>query len=447
MNLFPLMKPMRACLIAAIVFSVSGCLSAGQRAARDAFEEGRSATDDAQAIQAFEEALRLDPTLIQAHEELAALYARREDKDPSAREKTRDHLDRLAESGAGLSPRMQQLLSTRQDAVLAALRWLAHHQAADGRWGGETFPSSCRQDAPAKCTGLSAPDSDIPSTSLALLAFCGAGYAHLSKENYDTVSFGSCITLGLQWLITQQQPEGRVGATSQKDHALATLSLVEAYGLTGSRFLKEPAQKAVDHLCSRRRADGGWSASDAPDVPSDPLPTGWALFALRSAQIAGLKVPAGITAKSAQWLLTRTTAVDPGTRTMPEAFALAVHGSALGKKGLSQVAPRMDRLAALPPPADAGQADALYALLGMTALATTDHAEGRKAWDSALRMAVNRHQRVGKDGCADGSWDPFAPADASRGRVITTALNTLALEVRYRFANVFCGPLPVPIQK
>jgi hypothetical protein len=56
-------------------------------------------------------------------------------------------------------------------------------------------------------------------------------------------------------------------------------------------------------------------------------------------------------------------------------------------------------------------------------------------WNKALREAVVPHQRG--DGNFDGSWDPVGPWGADGGRVYSTAMMTLCMEVYYRYARVF----------
>ena len=57
-----------------------------------------------------------------------------------------------------------------------------------------------------------------------------------------------------------------------------------------------------------------------------------------------------------------------------------------------------------------------------------------KAWNVAMKTAILDHQR--KDGDQRGSWDPLGPGAAEGGRVRSTALMTLCLEVYYRYGRV-----------
>jgi hypothetical protein len=62
-----------------------------------------------------------------------------------------------------------------------------------------------------------------------------------------------------------------------------------------------------------------------------------------------------------------------------------------------------------------------------------------KAWNEDLKNLLVPHQMTGKDGCADGSWDPTDRWSVAGGRVYATAMNALNLEFYYRYANVMFG--------
>src|SRR5579862_9495430 len=57
-----------------------------------------------------------------------------------------------------------------EDAVRAALRWLARHQSPDGSWASAGFAAQC---AGEKCSGPGGREFDTGDTGLALLAFLG----------------------------------------------------------------------------------------------------------------------------------------------------------------------------------------------------------------------------------------------------------------------------------
>src|SRR6185369_14311659 len=81
-----------------------------------------------------------------------------------------------------------------ESAVLAALKWLARHQNPDGSWSAESFDARC---SGAKCVGKGEKDYDVGVTGLSLLAFLGAGYTQLSKDEYpDAANPGQVLRFG-----------------------------------------------------------------------------------------------------------------------------------------------------------------------------------------------------------------------------------------------------------
>src|SRR6185436_7720800 len=184
-----------------------------------------------------------------------------------------------------------------ESAVLAALKWLARHQGPDGGWGAESFKNQCVGGA---CGGPGERDYDTGVTATSLLAFLGAGYSQLSKDEYPdpanpgrVLKFGEVVKKGLQWLLSHQDPEGCIGERGQKyiyNHTVAALALSEAYGMTTSQPLKEPAQKAIDFVVAAQNPGKGWRYSPKSG-DSDTSVTGWAVMALKSAELSELSFP------------------------------------------------------------------------------------------------------------------------------------------------------------
>jgi hypothetical protein len=83
-------------------------------------------------------------------------------------------------------------------------------------------------------------------------------------------------------------------------HGIASIALCEAYGMTRDPALKEPAQKAIDFIVAAQSPEGGWRY--APGVGSDTSVSGWQVMALKSGQLAGLKVPADCLKRVERWL-------------------------------------------------------------------------------------------------------------------------------------------------
>jgi hypothetical protein len=210
-------------------------------------------------------------------------------------------------------------------AVVEGLRWLSRHQAPDGSWGSASARESCIPGSSCVPDENAASASyDAGLTGLALLAFLGAGHAHDSRAYLaDTVLprkhvTGEVVKRGLQWLVESQREDGSFGPgrTYMYNHALATMALCEAYGLTQHRAWRAPAQQAVDFLVAAQRphpnGNGAWGwryaarqeieqrkqAGELTDAEyavavhdADTSVTTWCVMALKSAELAGLAVP------------------------------------------------------------------------------------------------------------------------------------------------------------
>jgi Ca-activated chloride channel family protein len=353
-----------------------------------------------------------------------------------------------------------------ESAVLAALKWLAHHQAPDGSWSCEGFDARCGN---TKCSGKGERDHDVGVTSLSLLAFVGAGYTHLSKDEYPdpvepgrTLRFGEVVKKGLQWLLAHQDPEGCIGERQLKHlygHAIATLALSEAYGMTLSQPIKEPAQKAIDFLVAAQNPGKGWRYS-SKSGDSDTSVTGWALLALKSAELAELAFPKSAYEGGIAWF--NLVSDDKGKAgylergvarhfipTPNDLFehhetmsAVVCLGRILIEK--KKPDPRLQSanllVSDLPEWKDT-KIDFNYWYFGTLALFQYDGPEGPlwKKWNEPMKNALVPHQKTGNDGCQNGSWDPASAWAGEGGRVWATAINALTLEVYYRYPNVFGG--------
>ena len=85
-------------------------------------------------------------------------------------------------------------------------------------------------------------------------------------------------------------------------HALATITLCEAYGMTKDPKLFDPAAQAVAFIeQAQNAATGGWRYfPHSPD--SDTSVLGWQIMALHSAQLAGIPVHPSTLDNAKRWL-------------------------------------------------------------------------------------------------------------------------------------------------
>jgi hypothetical protein len=348
-------------------------------------------------------------------------------------------------------------------AVTLGLRWLARHQSPDGGWRGDGFASECGKVIAGQCGGPGYAEHDVGLTGLALLAFLGAGYTHLSRDVLDGRTAGAVVKNGLQWLAARQDREGcvgdRAGSKYMYGHALAALAFAEAYGMTESQRLREPAQKAIDFLVAAQNPYKGWRYT-ARCGDNDTSVTGWAVMALKSADLSGLAVPRGAYEGARAWLDEVTAAdFDVGYNAKDATGPVVVEGKnenyadhdalvaiAVMSRifiGTNRSDPRLkggaERLVRDLPAWDGARIDFYYWYYASLALFQYDGPKGPmwSRWNEHMKNALVLHQQAAKDGCCRGSWEPVDRWGFEGGRVYATAINTLTLEVYYRYANVF----------
>ena len=156
-------------------------------------------------------------------------------------------------------------------AVVKALDWFTLTQQEDGRWS-ET-------------------QSDVAHTGLVILCYFSYGV----KPN-DETKHGQALAKGLAWLVKQVPENGNMRDGGRMyGQAIGTLALGEAAGITHLEKYYQPLERAVAFLCSAQNPkSGGWRYQPHPSLEhaGDLSVTGWVIMALRSAEMAGVRVPA-----------------------------------------------------------------------------------------------------------------------------------------------------------
>ena len=340
-----------------------------------------------------------------------------------------------------------------------ALAWLAAHQSPDGSWDCDGFDAQCGELGSSVCDGPGRAGHDVGVTSLALLAFLGEG--GMPNEG----RYGDTLAKGIRWLRDQADPDtGLIGDTSTHEflynHALGTLALCEAYYATRSPRLKGPCQRAVHYIQRARNPYGAWRYNEPPNGTNDTSVTGWMVFALKAAEDAGLEVDEGAYEGAMSWLDEVT---DPQT----------------GRVGYNELGSRSSRITGVNDhfPSERGEAMTAVGTLSRIFMGQSDpdehpilerHADlmlrslpvwdpdglgndmyywyygtyamfqlgGKhwRQWEDAMKQTLLETAR--KDGDAKGSWDPSGPWGFSGGRVYSTALMALSIEVYFRYARV-----------
>jgi len=302
------------------------------------------------------------------------------------------------------------------------LNWLSRHQEADGTWSSATFKRRCRG---AECLGAPAGADAARTTALPLLTYLGYGETHQSG------TFKRVVKLGLAALKRGQTENGRFDSgDDRRSHAIATLAMTEAYGMTGSRLFRGPGLKALEAI--------------ATAAPSWDLATVvWEACAIRSAEMAELDLPEGLRKRLAYQV--REFGEPAAHRPRHNAMLLAARillrtdefgaplmvraAKALNAHGRLLVAE--DRLDALDPATAYFATMALFRMGGSRWKKRAD--DPWRNWNESLKiLVIDRIDRV-------HGWptrnDPFTgrPID----RVTATAFFELSLQIYYRYGRVF----------
>jgi hypothetical protein len=326
--------------------------------------------------------------------------------------------------------------------VARGLIWLSKQQKADGSWeidGGHK--------------------SKIAGTGFALLPFLAAGYTHKGapKESFNPADkekraskYPAQIDAGIKYLISKQQLTGDFGTNNMYEHAIATMALCEAYGMTNDQRLKAPAQLAVRYIVNAQHSGGGWRY--APGQAGDTSVTGWQVQALKSAHLSGLAIPKETLTKSGHYLdscaggTTFTGATygytgKAGSPSMTAVGLLCRQYLGWGPKNPGLIA-GVEELKKIPPkdtknPADDRVFDVYYYYYATQVVHFYGGPDWHDMWNPRMRDWLLALQVPGL-GPNAGSWNPDGTITGSAGgRLVATCLCLLTAEVYYRHLPLY----------
>jgi len=329
--------------------------------------------------------------------------------------------------------------SFTEAAVQAALQWLAANQSTDGRWDCSRHGGGRETRTLGHDRGGAGGEADMAVTGLAILAYLGAGQTHLDGPQAATVR------RGLEFLTRSQATDGNLAGNAELFarmycHGMATLALSEAYGMTGDSGLRPYLERALGYTVRAQQPQtGGWRYQ--PGDEGDTSQLGWQLMALRSAELAGLPIPAATRAGMIRFLNSVTTGPQRGlasyrpragaSRTMTaEALACRLFiGLKQDKAATGEAIAYL--LQETPQGGPFNEYYWYYATLALFQL----QGDAWEAWNGALQERLLASQET--SGTLAGSWPSDTVWGGYGGRVYTTAMNALCLEVYYRHLPLY----------
>jgi len=274
-----------------------------------------------------------------------------------------------------------------------------------------------------------------------LLSLLASGHTHHEGMHRDTVR------RGIDFLVRSQSDAGSLAGQGNGNifdsmycHGIATFALSEALGMTGDESLRGPVQRAIHFtLTAQDPKTGGWRYT--PGMAGDTSQTGWQFMALKSAELAGLPMPESSRNSIMRFLQSVSSgrhrglaAYRPGdepTRTMTAEAILC--WQFLGMAHNDPAGPEAGDflLGDLP----SAQHPNFYYWYYGTLASYQLQGDYWRQWNEALRRTLVASQH--KEGPEAGSWDPDPLWGSYGGRIYSTSLGALCLEVYYRFLPLY----------
>jgi len=324
-------------------------------------------------------------------------------------------------------------------AVAMGLAWLAKQQKADGSW---VYDGNDGKEVAA-------------ATGMGLLPFLAAGQTHKTGKYQKTVHSG------IMWLIKKMSLSGPAAGELSKNmyaQAIATLPLVECYGMTKDKtLLLAPAQAAINYIQRAQGANGSWGYGFGST--GDTSIVGWQIQALKAAVLAkDIVVDDKVIKKAMEFLdfvgagsrkssygYTSPAGAGPATSLTAVGLLCRYYSSGWGPNNAS-MAEGVEGLLKRQPK-KGGQLD-MYYYYYATQVVHFFEGDEWKTWNEGPLVNGKREGgmrdwlislQVRKDGTPNhGSWD----ADAAHigracGRLGTTCMVLLTLEVYYRHLPLY----------
>lgn len=384
--------------------------------------------------------------------------------------------------------------------VERSLRWLAQQQSPDGRWDADAWGAGLvAVDELGVKRDYAGRDADTGITALVTLAFLGAGYTH--EDGRYSVQVDRALDWLIQQQAEDGSLSGDARRYARMYcHAMATYAIAEALGMQKESImdpvvdpdllahgpsaaavagavsgtmtglspdvygvawstavhavadsqawgmrrvhevrLRAALLKAVRFTIRQQHEGGGWRYARGQE--GDVSMFGWQLMSLKSADIAGVAIPSNVRDRMFRFVESvrqgrrgglfsyrRDEEVTP-VMTAEALFCQQMLGfrrdTARNRESVAYLLRHLPKLSEL---------NLYYWYYGTLAM----YQYGGSAWDqwnAAVRDTLIDQQVV--TGELAGSWDPKGPWGRYGGRLYSTALATLSLEVYYRLLPLY----------
>ncbi|MEM9411037.1 MAG: prenyltransferase/squalene oxidase repeat-containing protein [Planctomycetota bacterium] len=324
-----------------------------------------------------------------------------------------------------------------EDAVAAGLSWLAKTQSTDGHWEPLEFGAGVESKVFGHDRGGCGAQSQTGITALATLAFLGAGHTHLEGDYKTTVQ------KALEFLIRQQANNGDFSGNAKLFarmycHSMSLLAISEALAMTGDQRLQRAVHRGVGFTVQAQdKKGGGWRYQ--PGDTGDMSQFGWNVMALNIAQLGGVEIQEATNSRMVAFLKSCQTGTakglasyrpgeGPSTTMTAEALVCKLFlNLPIEKDSLKETKQRI--LEELPSFDRTNFYYWYYATIALRRL----NDDAWLTWNGELqRVLLSQQIRSGE---LAGSWAPTGKWSGYGGRIYSTALATLCLEVYYRYQD------------
>lgn len=326
-----------------------------------------------------------------------------------------------------------------EPAVNSALDWLAANQEDDGRWDAVHHGAGQETKVAGHDRLGAGNNADMGITGLATLAFLGKGYTHLEGKHRVTVQ------KALEYLVNHQHRDGCLGGQAgtyakMYCHAMALLAISEAYAMTKDERIRPFLDRGLAYtITAQHPRMGGWRYH--PGDRGDMSQFGWQVLALHSAALSGIEID-----KTTRDLMTRfldeasvgtskgLAAYRPGEKASPTMTAEALTCRFfLGIENSPEQIDEATQFVMLNEP-NRDDIDLYYWYYGTLAMYQMQD-ESWKRWADKLQPKLLGSQIKGGEN--SGSWDPNCRWGGYGGRVYSTAMAALSLEVYFRYLPIY----------